>query len=139
MLCRDYKDKEADRMVTRIDPGVAALVAKLRGHERQAARGTGAVEDRRAAITLAMLMTTAELEGPGEEGAGDGEIAGGGRPGGSNVASPQPAARAKKPACGLRSASSKGHNISDQEIKPCSLFVTDLSPSRDAPGSWPLN
>ena len=37
MLARDYKGKEADRLVTRIDPGVVSLVAELRGHERQAA------------------------------------------------------------------------------------------------------
>jgi hypothetical protein len=30
---RGYKGKEADRLVTRIDPGVVALVAELRGHE----------------------------------------------------------------------------------------------------------
>jgi hypothetical protein len=32
MLCRDYKGKKADRVVTRIDPGVVSLVAELRGH-----------------------------------------------------------------------------------------------------------
>jgi hypothetical protein len=36
-LCRDYMGKEADRLVTRIDPGVVSLVAEPRGHERQAA------------------------------------------------------------------------------------------------------
>jgi hypothetical protein len=30
LLCRDYKGKEADRLVTRIDPGVVLLVAELR-------------------------------------------------------------------------------------------------------------
>jgi hypothetical protein len=34
---RGYKGKEADRLVTHIDPGVVSLVAELRGHERQAA------------------------------------------------------------------------------------------------------
>jgi hypothetical protein len=34
---RDYKGKEADRLVTRIDPGVVSLVAELRAHQRQAA------------------------------------------------------------------------------------------------------
>jgi len=38
LLVRDYKGKEADRLVTRIDPGVVSLVAELRGHERQTAR-----------------------------------------------------------------------------------------------------
>jgi hypothetical protein len=37
LLLRGYKRKEADRLVTRIDPGVVSLVAELRGHERQAA------------------------------------------------------------------------------------------------------
>jgi hypothetical protein len=35
--CAAQGGKEADRLVTRIDPGVVALVAELRGHERQAA------------------------------------------------------------------------------------------------------
>jgi hypothetical protein len=34
MLVRDYKGKEADWLVTRIDPGVVALVADLRAQER---------------------------------------------------------------------------------------------------------
>ena len=38
MLCRDYKGKEADRLVTRTDPGVVALVAELRGQGRQRPR-----------------------------------------------------------------------------------------------------
>jgi hypothetical protein len=38
LLCRDYKGREADKLVTRIDPGVVSLVAELRGHERQAGR-----------------------------------------------------------------------------------------------------
>ena len=37
LLVRDYKGKKADRLVTRIDPGVVSLFAELRGHERQAA------------------------------------------------------------------------------------------------------
>jgi hypothetical protein len=41
ILRRDYKGRRADRLVTRIDPGVAALVAELRGHERQAAQKLG--------------------------------------------------------------------------------------------------
>jgi hypothetical protein len=35
--CRDYKGREADKLVTRIDAGVVSLVVELRGHERQAA------------------------------------------------------------------------------------------------------
>jgi hypothetical protein len=34
---RDCRGKAADRLVTRIDPGVVSLVAELRAHERQAA------------------------------------------------------------------------------------------------------
>jgi hypothetical protein len=37
----DHKGKEADRLVTRIDPGVVSPVAELRGHERQAAEERG--------------------------------------------------------------------------------------------------
>jgi hypothetical protein len=39
MLCRDYQGKKAGRLVTRIAPGVVAVVAELRGHEQQAAQG----------------------------------------------------------------------------------------------------
>jgi hypothetical protein len=45
MLVRDYKGKEAERLVTRIDLGVVSLVAELRGHERQSAEGSGQAED----------------------------------------------------------------------------------------------
>jgi hypothetical protein len=41
MLCRDYRGKEANRLVTRIDPGVVSLVAELSGHERWAAQELG--------------------------------------------------------------------------------------------------
>jgi hypothetical protein len=68
----DYKGKEADRLVTRIDPGVVSLVSELRGHERQATgeleRWETGVEEPKpldaspAAITLAMLMTDEELD-----------------------------------------------------------------------------
>jgi hypothetical protein len=40
-LVRSYKGKEADRLVTRTDPGLVSLVAELRGHERQAAEELG--------------------------------------------------------------------------------------------------
>ena len=33
LLYKDFKDKEADRLVTRIDPTVIALAAELRAHE----------------------------------------------------------------------------------------------------------
>jgi hypothetical protein len=41
LLCRDYKGKEADVPVVRIDPGVVAVVADLRAQERQAAEELG--------------------------------------------------------------------------------------------------
>jgi hypothetical protein len=41
MLVRGHKNKKADRLVTRIAPGVFSLVAELRGHERQAAEELG--------------------------------------------------------------------------------------------------
>ena len=37
ILCRDFKGKEADQLVTTIDSGVIAMAAELRAHERQAA------------------------------------------------------------------------------------------------------
>ena len=37
LLCQDYKGKEANRLVTRIDHGVVLLVAELCAHERQPA------------------------------------------------------------------------------------------------------
>jgi hypothetical protein len=106
LLVRDCKGKEADRLVTRIDPGVVSLANELRGHERQAAeeleRWKTHHEEREvidaspAAITLALLLTEAELDSL-EKRAGDGEIAARGRPGGSDVASPQLAARHGEP------------------------------------------
>jgi hypothetical protein len=103
LLVRDYKGKKADRLVARIDPGIIPLVTELRGHERQAAeeleQWKAHHEERKvidaspAAITLVLLLTDEELDSL-EKGAGDG---GGGRPGGSDVASPQPAARHGEP------------------------------------------
>jgi len=71
MLCRDYKGK-ADRLVTRIDPGVVSLVAELRGQERQAAEELAqwktVVEERKvidtseAAIRRALLLADEELD-----------------------------------------------------------------------------
>src|ERR1035437_6758731 len=81
MLVRASKGQEADRLVTRIDPGVVSLVAELRGHERWAAeefeQWKTVVEERKVidasqvAVSLAMLVTPAELEQL-EKGAGDG-------------------------------------------------------------------
>jgi hypothetical protein len=71
LLVRGYKGKEADVVVTRIDPGVVSLVAELRGHERQAAEELGQwkrhVEERKppdasqAAMTLAVICTKAQM------------------------------------------------------------------------------
>jgi hypothetical protein len=65
LLCRDYKGKEADRLVTRIDPGMVSRVAELGGHERQAADQLGrwnthreerrVIETSPAAVTLAAI------------------------------------------------------------------------------------
>ena len=64
LLARDYKGKEADRLVTRIDSGVVSPVHELRGHEPPGRRGTQwktRVEARKpldaspTAITLAMI------------------------------------------------------------------------------------
>jgi hypothetical protein len=80
---------------------VVLLVAELRGHEHHAAEleqwkthheVRKVIDASPAAITLALLLTGEELDSL-EKRAGDGEIAGRGRPGGSDVASPQPAAR----------------------------------------------
>jgi hypothetical protein len=67
LLVRDSKGKEADRLVTRIDPGVISLVAELRGHERQEAEELGpwkthheerkVIDASTAAVTLALLLT----------------------------------------------------------------------------------
>jgi hypothetical protein len=107
LLVRGYKGREADRLVTRIDPGVVSLVAVLQGHERQAAerleRWKTGGEERKpldeppAAITLALLLTDEEVDSL-EKRPGDKEIARGGRPSGSDVARPQPAARHGEPA-----------------------------------------
>jgi len=66
LLCRDYKGKEADRLVTRIDPGVVSLLANERQWP-QAAEELGqwkthreerkAIDASQAAITLALLLT----------------------------------------------------------------------------------
>jgi hypothetical protein len=57
LLVRDCKGKEADRLVTHIDPGVVSLVAELRRPRAPGGRGTGAVER--------------ETRGPGRRGATD--------------------------------------------------------------------
>jgi hypothetical protein len=80
MLVRDYKGKNAARLVTRIDCGLVSLVAELRGHERQAAAELGQWkahhEERKsldaspAAISLAMLARrgTCWSRRPGDRG-----------------------------------------------------------------------
>src|ERR1019366_871585 len=64
--------KEADRLVTRIDPGVVSLVAELRSRERRAAEELGqwqtVVEERKvidasqATILLALALSPVELD-----------------------------------------------------------------------------
>jgi hypothetical protein len=71
LLVRDYKGKEADRLVSRIDPGVVSLLAELRGHERQAAEELEqwkthveelkVIDASPAAITLAMVCSREQL------------------------------------------------------------------------------
>jgi hypothetical protein len=68
LLVRSYKGKEADQLVTRIDPGAVSLVAELRTHECQAAEELGrwktGVEERKvidaslAAITCRKPSTS---------------------------------------------------------------------------------
>jgi hypothetical protein len=82
---RGYKGKEPIGLVTRIAPGVAALVAELRGHEQQPAaeleqwkthhEERWLIDASPAAITLALLLTDGELDSL-EKRASDGEIAG---------------------------------------------------------------
>ena len=43
---RDYKGNKADRLVTRIDPGVVSMVAELRAHERQSDEELDSLEKR---------------------------------------------------------------------------------------------
>jgi hypothetical protein len=71
LMVRDYKGKEADRLVSRIDPGVVSLLAELRGHERQAAEELEqwkthveeckVIDASPAAITLAMVCSQEQL------------------------------------------------------------------------------
>jgi hypothetical protein len=90
----------------RINPGVVSLVAELRGHQRQAAEELEwktAVEERKvidassAAITLELPLTGEELDSL-EKRAGDGDIAGRGRTGGSDESKPSAGARHGEPA-----------------------------------------
>jgi len=46
LLVRDYKGNKADRLVTRIDPGVVSMVAELRAHERQSDEELDSLEKR---------------------------------------------------------------------------------------------
>ena len=64
LLVRDHKGKEADRPVTRIDPGVVSLVAELRGQERQARPGIGLVEDPRRGAQAPRRIAGGEIAGP---------------------------------------------------------------------------
>jgi hypothetical protein len=106
MLARGYKARKPIGWWSASTPAWFRWSSELRGHERQAAeeleRWKTHHEEREvidaspAAITLALLLTEAELDSL-EKRAGDGEIAARGRPGGSDVASPQLAARHGEP------------------------------------------
>ena len=71
MLCKDYKGKDADQLVTKVDTGVLAMSAELRALERQAAEELAqwkvVIEARRvvdatpAAVMLGMLMSKEDL------------------------------------------------------------------------------
>jgi hypothetical protein len=53
LLMRDHKGKDASTSVYRIDPGVVALLAELRAHEKQAAEELGQwVEKREETSTV---------------------------------------------------------------------------------------
>jgi predicted naringenin-chalcone synthase len=63
----EKKEDQTQRLVTRIGPAVASLVAELRGHERQAAQELGqwkthhgerkVIDASPAAVTLGMICT----------------------------------------------------------------------------------
>jgi hypothetical protein len=55
LLVRDYKGKEADRLVVRVDPGLFSPVAELRGHQRQAA-------EERKPLDASLLARALEME-----------------------------------------------------------------------------
>ena len=106
LLCRDYKGKKADKLVTRIDRGL--LLAGRRTSRSRAAGGRGLASGRPAWRSPSRRrlaggdhaghdLYQSATRGDGTQGARIGEIARGGRPGGSNVASPQPAARHGEP------------------------------------------
>jgi hypothetical protein len=71
LLMRDYKGKEGDRLVSRIDPALVSLLAELRSLERQAAEELDQwkthVEEHKvidaspAAITLGMICSPEQL------------------------------------------------------------------------------
>jgi DNA-binding protein H-NS len=54
----EYKGKEADRLVARIDPGVVPLVAEPRSHERQAAEEIG---QRKTRVGLQEALSAATI------------------------------------------------------------------------------
>jgi hypothetical protein len=73
LLVRGYKGKEADRLVTRIDPGVVSLVAELRARERQAAEDWP-VEDPRGGAQAVDASLAAICVGGTDSSAGEREI-----------------------------------------------------------------
>jgi hypothetical protein len=63
-LCLDCKGKNADRLVTRIDPGVVLLVAELRAAMTAGRRKTGAVEDTRRGAQGGRCLAGGDHAGP---------------------------------------------------------------------------
>jgi hypothetical protein len=92
--CAAARAEEADRLGSASTPAWASPLAELRGHERRPAEELGQWKTRvgerklidasQAAITLVRLLTDEEFDSL-EKTVGDGEIARGGRPGGSDV------------------------------------------------------
>jgi hypothetical protein len=73
MLVRDCKGKEANWLVTRIDPGVVSLFAELRSLERRAAEEL-AVEDARRGAQAPRRIVGGDHAGPAADRRGVGLV-----------------------------------------------------------------
>jgi hypothetical protein len=58
LLVREYRGKEADQLITRIDPDVVFLIAELCGHERQSAEELG---QRKTRVELLEALSAAAI------------------------------------------------------------------------------
>jgi len=47
LLCRDFKGKDANQEISKIDPGIAGLLGELRAHEKFAAEQLGQLVEKR--------------------------------------------------------------------------------------------